>query len=69
MPLVTAADMYGSGGKRIVGVRSETTGINASGSVGNEELNSPNTNASFSWLIFVLVLVFIRVLEEFTPNG
>ena len=67
MAVVTGADIYGSQAKRILGVRSETSGIKASGTVGTVE--TANTNEPFSWVIFVLILLFIRVLEEFAPSA
>ena len=65
--MVSGSDVYGSSAERLVGTKSQTTAVNASGSVGN--VVSPNTNGSFSWVIFALVLIFIRVLEEFAPSA
>jgi len=61
--IINASDLYGSASKRFVGVKDQTTAIKASGSVGNMDAGSPNTNASFSWAVFAGVLVLIRVLE------
>lgn len=69
MPLVNASDLYGGdGARRLTGTRPETGAVAASGSVGNTASNSPNTNSSFSWVAFVFILLFIRVLEEFAPT-
>lgn len=61
--IISAGDLYGNQASRFVGVKQQTTAISASGSVGNTKASNPNTNASFSWLAFVGVLVLIRVLE------
>ena len=61
--IISAGDLYGNQAGRFVGVKQQTSAIAASGSVGVMEKANPNTNASFSWLAFVGVLVLIRVLE------
>jgi len=64
--IVSGADLYGSEAERLVGTKTQSTSVAASGSVGN--VMKADTNASFSWLAFILILIFIRVLEQYSPT-
>jgi len=67
MANITAADLYGSEGVNLVGTKTQTSAISASGSLNNMQ-DDKGDSSSFSWMVFVGLLVLIRVLEEFTPS-
>ena len=66
--LATAVDIYGSEAPNFVGMQAnKSTAAAASGTIGSDA-DTGNGSAAFSWVGFMLVLVLIRVLEEFAPT-
>lgn len=57
---MNAGDIYGGDTTAILGVKETLSASDNSGSIGTL---GNFTNSSFSWLAFVLMLVFIRLLE------
>lgn len=55
-----AGDIYGDATPQILGLKEKLSASDNSGSIGTL---GNMTNSSVSWLAFVLMLVFIRLLE------
>lgn len=66
--IATGVDIYGSDAAKFVGVKAnKTTAAAASGTIGSAA-DTNGVNSAFSWVAFILLLVFIRILEEFSPT-
>lgn len=65
--IATGVDIYGNEASKFVGIKANKTTAGAvSGTIGSAA-DTNGVNSAFSWVAFVLLLVFIRVLEEFAP--